>query len=202
MFIKCEAAVIFKLSRSQTLLNMNCLELYLHSSWGCCFSYFSLIWETPKSGCNQWSASECRWVRRRPRDDTQRNLWISAIFWITPCENTRKENSKKITLIMTIYYTKNASMSYPDICAFPMPDITGPVTGFTVCLKIMEDFQNSIHGARGPFKASGRATGTNTSAAGHPRTGFNPTTTGWWVIVVGFQVRRRCHVQLRWSPWG
>lgn len=62
-----------------------CYWFYLHSSWGCRFSYFSLTWDTPKSGCNQWSASECRWVKRRPREDTQRNLWISAIFWITPC---------------------------------------------------------------------------------------------------------------------
>lgn len=85
-------------------------------------------------------------------------------------------------------------MSYPDICAVPMPDITGPVAGFTVCLKIMEDFQNPIHGAWGPFKAPGRATSANTSVAGHPRTGFNPTTTGCRVIVVGFQVGRRRHV--------
>lgn len=97
---------------------------------------------------------------------------------------------------MPIYFTKNVFQSYPDICAIPMPDITGPVAGFTVCLKIMEDFQNPIHGARRPFKASGRATGTNTSAAGHPRTGFNPTTTGR-VVVVGFQVGRRRHVRLR-----
>lgn len=74
--------------------------------------------------------------------------------------------------------TKIAFMSYPDICAIPVPYITGPVTGFAVCLKIMEDFQNPIHRAWGPFKTSGRATGTNTSAAGHPRTGFDPTTTG------------------------
>lgn len=79
---------------------------------------------------------------------------------------------------MTIIALKLLFLSYPDICAIPMPYITGPVTGFTVRLKIMEDFQNPIHGAWGPFETSSRATGTDTGVAGYPRTGFNPTTTG------------------------
>lgn len=70
--------------------NKSWLQLYLHSSWGCCFSYFSLTWDTPKSGCSQCRASEWRWVRRRPREDTQRSLWISAIFWMTPWKKQKK----------------------------------------------------------------------------------------------------------------
>lgn len=117
--------------------------LYLHSSWGCCFSYFSLTWETPKSGCNQWSASECRWVRRRPREDTQRNLWISAIFWITPCKkkiNKRRREKIKEMIGWSAKILRNVSVSYPDIRPVSVPDITSPGTGFTVCLKVVEDF--------------------------------------------------------------
>lgn len=80
----------------------------------------------------------------------------------------------------------NASVSYPDICSISMPDITSPGAWFTVRLKVMEDFQNPIHGAWGPLKSPGRTTGTNTGAAGHPRTGFNPTTTCCRMIVIGF----------------
>lgn len=84
--------------------------------------------------------------------------------------------------------------SHPNICSISMSDITSPVAWFTVCLEIMEDFQNPIHGTWGPFKGSSRAAGTNASSTGHSRTGFNPTTTRCRVIVVGFQVGRRRHI--------
>lgn len=108
MFTKCDVRCFFLnfWRKREPAENTSWLERYLHSSWGCCFSYFSLIWETPKSGCNQWSASEWRWVRRRPREDTQRNLWISAIFWITPCYNTRKRIVNTSILTMTMLHVK------------------------------------------------------------------------------------------------
>lgn len=65
----------------------------------------------------------------------------------------------------------------PDICGISMPDITSPGTWFTVCLKVMEDLQNPVHGAQGALKASCRAAGTNTGTTGDARPGFNPTTT-------------------------
>ena len=58
---------------------------HLHSSFGRACSYFSLTWETPISG---WS--QCTWsldrplLRRRPKQDVQRTLWMSRIFWMIP----------------------------------------------------------------------------------------------------------------------
>lgn len=177
------------------------MQFYLHSSWGCCFSYFSLMWDTPKSGCNQWRASECRWVRRRPREDTQRSLWISAIFWMTPCWISRRKWEAKRTMWRWTQVT-SVCVSYPDICSISMPDITGPGAWFAICLKVVEDLENPVHGARRPLEASSRAAGANTRTTRHPGPGFNPTTTRCRVIKVGLQVGRWRHAWLKRSCWG
>lgn len=83
--------------------------------------------------------------------------------------------------------------SYPDIRGISVPDITSPGTWFTICLKVMEDLENAVHGARGPLKAPSGAAGTNAGNTRHPGPGFNPTTTRCGVIEVGFQVGRRRH---------
>lgn len=88
---------------------------------------------------------------------------------------------------------RHVCVPYPDICSISVPDVTSPGAWFAVCLKVMKDLQNSVHGAWGPLKAASRAAGTNTGTTRHPRTGFNPTATRCGVIVVGFQVGRRCH---------
>lgn len=173
-------------------------QFYLHSSWGCFFSYFSRTWDTPKSGCNQWRASECKWVRRRPREDTQRILWISAIFCITPCWNKRIHMFKNLKQRQSMKI--NVPASYPDICRISVPDITGPGARFAVCLKVMEDLKNPVHGAQGALQTPSRATSARTTR--HASPGFNPTTTRCGVIKAGFQVGRRCHTWFRRGCWG
>lgn len=67
----------------------------LHSSLGCACSYVSLMWDTPISGWSQctWSLD---WVllSRRPKQEVQRTLWMSRIFWMIPCSQSEDTNWK------------------------------------------------------------------------------------------------------------
>lgn len=69
---------------------------------------------------------------------------------------------------------KSVLPSYPDICSISVPDITCPGARFTVCLKVMEDLKNSIHGCWSPLQTSCRTTCAGTTW--QPRSGFNPAT--------------------------
>lgn len=66
----------------------------LHSSFGRASSYVSLMWDTPISGWSQctWSLD---WVllRRRPKQEVQRTLWMSRIFWMIPCSQRVKDTN-------------------------------------------------------------------------------------------------------------
>lgn len=74
-----------------------------------------------------------------------------------------------------------------------MPDVASPGARLAVGLKVVEDLQDPVHGARRPLQAPGRAAGAHGGAGGHPGAGLDPTTTRGRVIVVGFQVGRRRH---------
>lgn len=73
--------------------------------------------------------------------------------------------------------TSGTDVTYSDICPVSVPNVAGPGAWFTVCLKVVEDLQDPVHGARGPFQSSSGPAGTQAGAAGHPRTGLDPTTT-------------------------
>lgn len=86
--------------------------------------------------------------------------------------------------------TFETAVTYSDIRPVSVPDVAGPGAWFTVCLKVVEDLQDPVHGARRPFQSPGGPAGTQAGATGHPRAGLDPTATDGRVIVVGLQVGR------------
>lgn len=83
---------------------------HLHSSFSRACSYFSRTWETPISG---WS--QCTWslvvllLRRRPKQEVQRTLWMSNIFWMIPWKRGGNNiiamcfNGFRTTILQTMY---------------------------------------------------------------------------------------------------